>query len=110
MKKVLAGVVVGLFPLMTFASGLEDLADRIASLFDRVLPLLISFAVIYFAWQVIQYTIAGDEGKKENAKMGIIWGIIGLFVIVSVWGLVQFLGNTVGIETGGTIDLPVLPR
>lgn len=110
MKKILAGLIVTLFPLITFAAGLDDLADRISSLFDKVLPILISFAVIYFAWQVIQYTIAGDEGKKENAKMGILWGIVGLFVIVSVWGLVTFVGNTIGIESGGSIDLPQLPR
>ncbi|MFA5934627.1 MAG: pilin [Candidatus Paceibacterota bacterium] len=110
MKKILIGSGVALFPLLTLAAGLTDLADKVSELFNKALPLLISFAVIYFAWQVIQYTIAGDEGKKENAKMGILWGIVGLFVIVSVWGLVGFLGDTLDIEAGGGISLPELPQ
>lgn len=109
MKKVIVSLV-GFVPMVTFAAGLEGFLDKIAGLLDRAFPLLISFAVVYFAWQVIQYTIAGDEGKKENAKWGIIYGIIGLFVIVAVWGLVKFVSESLGVDVGGTIDLPTLPQ
>jgi hypothetical protein len=38
-----------------------------------------------------------------------IYGIIGLFVMVSVWGLVYFVGSLVGIEPGGGVNLPGVP-
>ena len=50
----------------------------------RVVVLLVSFAVIFF-----------------------IYGIIGLFVMVSMWGLVFFLGSTFSISREA-IDLPNL--
>ena len=35
-----------------------------------------------------------------------IWGIVGLFVIVSVWGLVRFVGDALDIGTPQTQPIP----
>jgi hypothetical protein len=48
-----------------------------------------------FIWGVVQYVINSDEeAKKAKGKEFMIWGIIGLTVMVSVWGLVNVLGST----------------
>ncbi len=107
MKKIFLSLV-SFMPVVTFAVGLEGILDRIGDLLNKALPILISFAVVYFAWKVIQYTIA-DGDKKDEAKWGIIYGVIGLFVIVAVWGLVMFVSESLGVDVGGTIDLPTLP-
>ena len=111
MKKILAGAVVGFFPLLAFAQAtLDTLVQKFVYYLNLALPILISIAVIWFVWQVIKYTISGDEDKKKEAKSGIIWGIVGLFIIVSVWGLVDFLANTLDItQGGGPSNLHTLP-
>ena len=40
-----------------------------------------------------------------------IWGVIALFVMVSVWGLVGFIGNAIGVTPGaaGTPTIPTVP-
>ena len=64
-----------------------------------IIPLLMSLAVLVFIWGIIQYVIAqDDEGKRKSAKDTILYGIIGLFVMISIWGLVKILGNTFGVE------------
>jgi hypothetical protein len=55
---------------------------------------LVSLAVIYIIWNVVQYFIKPSEGDRKDAGMNILWGIIGLFVIVSIWGLVNIFTNT----------------
>ena len=55
---------------------------------------------------------AADEEKRTEAKNFIIWGIIGIFVMVSIWGLVNILTGTIrfGDNTGpagGTPDAGV---
>lgn len=107
MKKLYLSLL-SFVPVVSFAAGLEGVLDRIGDLLNKALPILISFAVVYFAWQVIQYTIA-DGDKRDDAKWGMIYGVIGLFVIVAVWGLVMFVSESLGVEVGGTIDLPTLP-
>ena len=111
MKKILAVSLVGFFPLLAFArANLDSLIAQFVRYLNMALPILISIAVIWFVWQVILYTISSDEDKKKQAKSGIIWGIVGLFVIVSVWGLVNFLSTTLDVGTGGgPTSIPELP-
>jgi len=65
-----------------------------------VIPLLFILAVASFIWGVVQYVINSDEeAKRAKGRNYMIWGIIALVVMVSIWGLVQIFGNTFGINT-----------
>jgi hypothetical protein len=99
MKKVLAFGVASAMPFLAFAQtytggGLGGLISWVGDIVARLVPLFIAIAVVWFIWEVFQYTIAGDEEKKKDAKTKIIWGIVGIFVMVSVWGLVNILQST----------------
>jgi len=76
--------------------------DFLTSLIQKsVFPLLIAIAMIVFIWGVINYiTSAGDSAKRTEAIQYMIWGIVGLFVIVAFWGLLTILANTFGITIG----------
>ncbi len=68
-------------------------------LVKSVVPLIIALAMAMFIWGVVQYVINSDEeAKKEKGKQFMIWGIIGLAVMVGVWGLVHILGDTFNIQ------------
>jgi len=68
-------------------------------LIKSVVPLILALAVVMFVWGVVQYVINSDEeAKKERGKQFMIWGIIGLTVMVGIWGLVSILGSTFGIQ------------
>ncbi len=69
---------------------------RIASIGSVAVYLMIALAVIYIVWATVQYFIkgkSGDESRKESG-MQILWGIVGLAIIVSLWGLVNVLVNS----------------
>ncbi|HEU5114709.1 MAG TPA: pilin [Candidatus Paceibacterota bacterium] len=91
-----------------------DIFRFIQSLLNTILPLIIAAAVVYFVWGMFQLFLAGDEEKKDKAKTTIIYGVIAIFVMVSVWGLVNILVNTFGLSnqsptTNGTNQLPSIP-
>ncbi|PCI20190.1 hypothetical protein COB64_02670 [Candidatus Wolfebacteria bacterium] len=72
-----------------------------------VVPLLITAGTVVFIYGVVQYIAgAADQTKREEGRKFILWGIIGLFVIISVWGLVGLLSNT--FQFGNV--LPQLPK
>lgn len=59
-------------------------------------PILISLALVAFMWGVLKYILpAGDEGKMKEGRQMMIYGIIGIAVMVSVWGLVNLVIETV---------------
>lgn len=64
-----------------------------------VIPLIFALALVSFIWGVVQFVINGDdEAKKTKGKNFMIWGIIALAVMISVWGLVRIVGNTFGVN------------
>ena len=67
---------------------------------NTLIPIMIAVGVVYFVWGVVQFVIlgAGDEAKKTKGKQFMIWGIIALAVMVSVWGLVNILNSTFNIK------------
>ncbi len=65
---------------------------------DSIMPLLVTAGIAYFIYGVIRYVIAGDSKEREEGKQLMIWGIIGLFAIVSMWGLVKLLAATFNIS------------
>ena len=70
-------------------------------------PIIFTLAFIYFIVGVIKYVISDSEKDKAKGRQFMIWGIVALFAMVSVWGLVRVIGNTFGIGTGA---LPLLPE
>lgn len=127
MKKKILGLigVSALAPLFAFAQqggiqtiGCSNAGDisyiicRISGFINSIIPILISLGVVYFIWGVISYAIAKEEEAKKEGRARIIYGIIALLVIVSIWGLVAILQNTFGIGSAGsgtTTYVPCIP-
>ena len=80
---------------------LSSLIGGAKVLLDQLVVLLIALAVVWFIWNVIKYTMSSDEDGKEKAKSQMIWGIVAIAVIVSVWGLVAILQSIFGVNTTG---------
>ena len=70
------------------------------TLIKSVVPLLFTLATVGFIWGIIQYFINPDnEEQRKKGKSYMVWGLIALFVMISMWGLVGVLNETFGIQT-----------
>ena len=89
---------------------IQSFLCRIGGILNSVLPVLVALGVVYFVWGVVTYVIASDEEAKKKGRDRIIYGIIGLAVIVAVWGLVRILTRTFGLDNQRTpIIYPTVP-
>lgn len=96
-------------PIIACAENIGNVVSSLNRVLGYVVPIIIGFALIAFLWGVLKYLFAGsDEKQREESKQFMLWGIIGLTVMVSVWGLVSVLANVFGmyIPTGLTPSLP----
>ena len=64
-----------------------------------VVPVIFAFAFAAFVWGVMSYFFihGNEEGKREEGRKFILWGVIGMVVLFSVWGFVNILLSTLGI-------------
>jgi hypothetical protein len=37
-----------------------------------------------------------------------IWSVVALFVMVSIVGIINFIGNAVGVNQGGSLPVPTV--
>lgn len=70
--------------------------------------LLTAVAVVVFLYGVFEFIrdSSSDEAVTKG-KQHMLWGIIGLFIIVSAWGIIAFICNTVDCQ--GTSSTGISP-
>ena len=88
---------------MTFAQFIGNGSTGIIGLLNVVVvPLILAFAFAAFIWGVVNYFFlhGADESKREEGKQFVLWGIIGMAVLFSVWGFVNIMLSTLGITPG----------
>ena len=96
-----------LIPTIALAAGLADVIATVGGLINLLVPVVISAAVLFFLYGLAVYMWSVGD-KKEDGKDMMIWGVIALFVMVSVWGLVNLLGDTFNLDTTAK-PIPTLP-
>lgn len=65
-----------------------------------IIPLVFALAFLFFLWGVFKFIRSSESKDKEEGKKTIIAGLIGLFVMTSVWGIVKIAQNTLGVSSG----------
>ncbi len=75
-----------------------------------LVPALMAIAFITFLYGVYKYFILGAASDTERAegRQFVLWGIIGLVVIFSVWGLVFLVSGTLYLVPRGAPSYPLL--
>ena len=90
-------------------TNIQGIICKIGSILNLVIPILVTLGVVYFVWGVIEYVKADEEAEKKKGRDKMIYGIIGLVVIVSMWGLVGIITNTFSLSGTFSADLPEVP-
>ncbi|MEK7610733.1 MAG: hypothetical protein AAB468_03265 [Patescibacteria group bacterium] len=65
---------------------------------EPLMVLIMALALVYFLLGVFKYVKAADEAKLKEAGKMIVTGLIGLFAMGSVWGLVNVLQKTFNLD------------
>ena len=101
---VLGAAAASLTPFVAFAqTGTRDVQGIISlvqDILNLAIPVLIAFAVVWFIVNVVKYVVlAGSDEKRAAARTGMIHGLVGLFVLVAFWGLVNLVVSTLNLDT-----------
>jgi hypothetical protein len=83
--------------------GLLALAQTIVS---RLVPFLVGLAVVVFFWFLVTFIWKGKDNPEEQKKgrAGMMYSLLAIFVMVSLWGIITFIGGILGIGQGGSIS------
>ena len=89
---------------ITLALTFSGLVDTVVDYIGKIIALLSAFLFIVFVYGMIKFIrSAGDEKARTEGKSIMLWGLVTLFVLVSAWGLVSFVVNTLEIDPDQTV-------
>jgi uncharacterized membrane protein YkvI len=86
------GAILAL-PLIANAQNVQGIINTFGTILNLLIVLMIGVAIVFFFWGMIQYIRKAGEEKAKGLQT-MLYGIIAIFAMVSVWGLVRILGNT----------------
>lgn len=91
---------------------INGIFGMIIYILNGIIYIVMGLALVTFLIGTYRYVVAGGMEDKEKAKSQIMWGIIGLFVMVSVWAIVElFSGSLFGAKpVNAPPSLPTIKR
>ena len=100
-----------LLPLVSHAQLIQTMAlagNVLAIVNSFLIPLAFSLALLFFFWGVAKYIRSEGQGKDEGRRV-MVWGVVALFVMASIWALVFFVSSELGVQRfqpGGPVMVP----
>ncbi|OGG75321.1 hypothetical protein A3A41_01550 [Candidatus Kaiserbacteria bacterium RIFCSPLOWO2_01_FULL_54_22] len=109
MRKVISSsvIAIGVVVLPAFASA-ATLLNTLAlanTFLNALIGLFITLAIVVFFWGLIKYLVNAGEAKSEGLQI-MFYGVIAIFVMVSIWGIIRLLQSTFQV----TSTDPVIPK
>ncbi len=107
-------VLVAGSPFFAFAQragGIKDLMLSVGAIVTLLIPLSATAALLFFFWGLAKFILKlgrGEESAVEEGKEIMKWGIVSLFVIVSIWGIVSLIQADLGIPPVQDLTSPAL--
>lgn len=87
-----------LFVKVVSAQTVQGYANDFQELVSIARGTVLTLVIIFFFWGIGKFILnAGDSKLKEEGKQRMLWGIIAVFVVLSLFGLVAYLGNVFGV-------------
>lgn len=84
---------------------LTQLAGKMVSaILNPILGLFFAVGTLVFVFGIVEFMLGlANESldKKEAGKQHMLYGLIGMFVMVSAWAIVALIGNLVGKPVSG---------
>ena len=104
-SSVLAAATVAL-PAFAGAATLLDTLALANTFLNALIGLFITLAIVVFFWGLVKYLVSiGGEEKSEGLQI-MFYGVIAIFVMVSIWGIIRLLQSTFKV----TSTDPVIPK
>ena len=100
LRRALFAFLISGLPLLATAAtaaptDFKSLTTLVIDIISAATALLVGLGIVYYLWGIaISIGQAGSAKTWENFRTRILWGILVLFVIVSIWGILRLLGNT----------------
>lgn len=108
---LITGTILLPFAALAQQDVVTPIANQILNLARVLVTIVFVLSVVAFGWGIVSFVLAaGDPAAVQKAKSFLLWGVIGMAVGASLFGLITFLQTYFGVQAGGLIITPPIVR
>jgi len=103
-------------PVAYSAGSFDTFVAKVDTLIvNPLIYLLFALALVYFLWGMAEFLMGGDnEEKRSVGKSHMLWGIVGLAIMMGVWTILGVVLNTLNIQgidpENSKVELPPISQ
>ena len=104
------GLITGLVLVPSIAlaqqlSTLQNIINAIGTAVNNLIPIAAGLALLGFFFGLAKYIFqAGNDEAQDEAKQVMLWGVIALFLIAAIGGIIAVLESTLGVDNNSSFD------
>jgi hypothetical protein len=95
---IIFSILISVLPFIAEALGtprtFRELASQVVDFLSASTATLILLGVVYYVWGIASHFSQFGEGNWNAFRSHVIWGILILFFMVSIWGILNVLRST----------------
>lgn len=88
---------MNLFLIPTAEASVKTLMNSVSKvIINPLIVLIFSLAVVYFIYGLVRYLVSPDnEEVRKSSKSNMLWGLVGIFIMISVYAIINMIINTI---------------
>lgn len=105
--------VFAIVPFLAYAQGspnpegVNTVLENILKTLEVVVQILLTASFVVFGWGILKLITAGGNTTTVKQAKGVIWwGVLALFVLASLYGIILFIKTSIGIPENEPITVP----
>lgn len=101
--------------MIAFAQALQPVRNLVlatGNILNLLVPVLVAAALVVFFYGLVMYIRKPDGGGEHGGSSGrsiMIAGLVSLFIMVSVWGIIALAQSALGVQSNATFVIPQVP-
>lgn len=95
---------------MDTPSNLTEIIELFTKIGLELIPFMGAAAFLVFVYGIARFIkVAGNEKEIGESKKLLIWGVVGLFVLVTIWSIISFMQGELGVKNNNW-GIPQIPE
>ena len=94
--------LVFVLPLVAFAASpttFKDLVDYAIKIMNSVIGTLVVAGLVLYFFGIVRHMVKKEYAESAQSRKFLLMGVVVLFVMVSIWGILEILDNTLRGQT-----------
>lgn len=79
-------------------TGIQEFANKLTDvIINPIIALIFAGAFLVFVWGIVEFMmgLASDSESKNTGKQHMLWGMVGMFIMVAAYAILHIVANSV---------------